>query len=311
MSESEVTRCGVVAVIGAPNAGKSTLINRLVGSKVTIVSPKVQTTRARVRGVVIRGAVQLIVVDTPGIFRPRRQLDEAMVAAAWGGLEDADAALLLVDAREAHANPQGPAAGDTQRIIEALEQSGRKVDLALNKIDLVPRPALLTLAERFATSPSVGEIFMIAAENGDGVDHLLAHLCARARPGPWLFPEDQAADVPSRLLAAEVTREKLFLRLHEELPYASTVETESWKAQKDGSVRIDQIIYVERDGQKAIVIGKGGQTLKQIGAAARHELEEMLGHRVHLFVHVKVRPGWAQERARMTAIGLEPSKAKP
>lgn len=302
------TRCGAVAVIGAPNAGKSTLVNRLAGTKVSIVTPKVQTTRARVRAIAMAGQAQIIFVDTPGIFRPRRSLDEAMVAAAWEGAKDADVILLVVDAADEVENPDGLAAQDTRRILDGLAQSGLKATVALNKIDGMKRDTLLALTQRIAASPATGDVFMISALKGDGVDDLMAHLAARMPEGPWHYPPDQAADIPERLLAAEITREKLFLRLHQELPYSLTVETESWQERKDGSARIEQTIFVERDGQKAIVIGKGGATLKAIGAAARAEMEELFGRRVHLFLHVKVREGWAEEPARLRALGLEPAK---
>lgn len=300
------TACGFVAVLGAPNAGKSTLVNRLVGAKVSIVTHKVQTTRTRIRGVTISGSTQIVFVDTPGIFAPRRRLDRAMVAAAWEGAAEADAVLVIVDAaRLAAKDGGGKAAEDTERIIEGLGRSRLKAILVLNKIDAMPRKELLAVAERLFDPGIFTETFMISAENGDGVDDLLAHLVRLMPEGPWLYPEDQAADITGRLLAAEVTREKLFLRLHKELPYASTVETESWRVLKDGSIRIEQIIFVERDSQKAIVLGKGGRTVKEIGEAARRELAEMFGTKVHLFLHVKVREHWGEDPARYRGIGLE------
>jgi GTPase len=299
------THCGFVAVIGAPNAGKSTLVNTLVGSKVAIVSPKVQTTRMNVRGVAMRGEAQIVFVDTPGIFAPRRRLDRAMVAAAWSGAGDADAVVHLVDAADLASNPQGHAARDTDAIIEGLKESNRKAALALNKIDAMKREQLLPLAEKFAAAGVYEQIFMVSALKGEGLETLSDWCSAKMPEGPWLYPEDQAADIPSRLLASEITREKIYLRLHDELPYASAVETEKWEERKDGSVKIDQIIYVQRDGQKAIVLGKGGATIKAIGALARKELEEIFGRRVHLFLFVKVREDWAEKRDHYRDLGLE------
>jgi GTPase len=299
------TRCGFAAIIGAPNAGKSTLVNALVGSKVAIVSPKVQTTRMNVRGVAMRGETQIVFVDTPGIFKPRRRLDKAMVAAAWSGAGDADAVVHLVDAAEVSEHPNGHAAADTAAIVEGLKQSTSKAALALNKIDAMPREQLLPLAEKLNASGVYGQIFMISALKGDGLDALGAWCEGKMPEGPWLYPADQAADIPSRLLAAEITREKIYLRLHDELPYACAVETEKWEDRKDGSVKIDQIIYVQRDGQKAIVLGKKGQTIKDIGAASRKELEQIFERRVHLFLFVKVRPDWADKREHYRDIGLE------
>jgi GTP-binding protein Era len=302
---SETTRCGFVAVLGAPNAGKSTLVNALVGQKVTIVSQKVQTTRIPVRGIAMRGNAQIVFVDTPGIFAPKRRLDRAMVNAAWGGAADADAILLIVDAPELSANPGGLAGGDTERIVEGLKDAGKKVALLLNKIDGMRRDTLLPLADRLNKSGRFDRVFMISALKGDGLDEVLDYCAALMPEGPFLYPADQAADIPSRLLAAEITREKLYLRLHDELPYASTVSTESWKDQKDGSVRIDQTIFVEREGQKGIVIGKGGAAIKAIGEAARHEMEEVFGRRVHLFLHSKVAARWGDTRAHYQEWGLE------
>ena len=291
-------RCGFIALIGAPNAGKSTLLNRLVGAKVSIVSPKVQTTRARVLGIALRGEAQAIFIDTPGIFEPRRRLDRAMVAAAWSGAADADIVVLLVDAGRAVSK-------DTRRIVEGLAKTGRKAVLALTKIDLVKRAKLLGLAEELNETGVFTDIFMISATTGDGVDDLMDTLVSRLAEGPWLFPEDQVSDMPARLLAAEITREKLFIQLHEELPYSLTVETESWENFKDGSVRIGQIVYVRRDTQKAIVLGKGGRRVNSVGAAAREELEQILDRKVHLFLHVKVRENWGDNPERYRDWGLD------
>lgn len=299
------TRCGFVAVIGAPNAGKSTLVNALVGSKVAIVSPKVQTTRMNVRGVALRGETQIVFVDTPGIFKPRRRLDKAMVAAAWSGAGDADAVVHLVDSAEVAEHPNGHAAADTNSIVEGLKAANRKAALALNKIDAMKREQLLPLAQKLDATGVYEQVFMISALKGDGLDALGAWCEARMPEGPWLYPADQAADIPSRLLAAEITREKIYLRLHDELPYSSAVETEKWEEKKDGSVKIDQIIYVQRDSQKPIVLGKGGATIKSIGAEARKELEEIFGRRVHLFLFVKVREDWADRREHYRDLGLE------
>ena len=298
-------RCGFAAVIGAPNSGKSTLVNALVGSKVAIVTPKVQTTRMNVRGVAIRGEAQIVLVDTPGIFAPRRRLDRAMVNAAWAGAADADAVVLLVDAADFAANPQGHGAHDSEAIIEGLNAANRKAALALNKIDTMKVGDLLPLAAKLTAACDFEEVFMISALKGGGLDDLGAWCAAKMPEGPWLYPADQSADIPSRLLAAEITREKIYLRLHEELPYASAVETEKWEERKDGSVKIDQIIYVQRESQKAIVLGKGGASIKTIGALARAEMEEVFARRVHLFLFVKVREGWADSREHYREIGLE------
>jgi GTPase len=304
-NESTATHCGFAAIIGAPNAGKSTLVNALVGSKVSIVTPKVQTTRMPVRGVAIRGAAQIVFVDTPGIFKPRRKLDRAMVKSAWTGAHDADAILVIVDAPALAAEPRGLAALDTQSIVEGLRQSERKAALVLNKVDAMPRAELLPLAERLDAEGVFARVFMISALKGDHIDDV-AEWCAGQMPqSPWLYPADQAADIPMRLLAAEITREKLYLRLHDELPYETAVETEAWTERDDGSVKIDQVIYVQRDGQKGIVLGKGGRAVKQIGESARHEIEEMLGRRVHLFLFVKVRENWADTSEHYRTIGLE------
>ncbi|HRX38134.1 MAG: GTPase Era [Parvularculaceae bacterium] len=310
--ENVTTRCGFVAIIGAPNAGKSTLVNTLVGAKVSIVTHKVQTTRTRVRGVAIEGDTQLVFIDTPGIFAPRRRLDRAMVAAAWDALEGADATVLMVDAPSYIAGSSSAkadaaarrAAADTDAIVEALKVRGLKVILAVNKIDAIARDKLLGLVQTLHETGVFEDVFFISAQTGDGVADLKKHLAERAPVGPWMYPEDQLSDLSERLLAAEITREKLFLRLHQELPYDSTVETESWAESKSG-VRIEQTIYVARDGQKGIVLGKGGQTLKAIGAAAREELTELLGQPVHLFLHVKVRENWADEVARYRQMGLD------
>jgi GTP-binding protein Era len=299
-------RCGFAAVIGAPNAGKSTLVNALVGTKVAIVSPKVQTTRMNVRGIVMRQESQIIFVDTPGIFRPRRRLDRAMVGAAWSGAGEADAILLVVDAADLTANERSPAARDTEAILAGLKEGKqKKTALVLNKIDGMKRTDLLPLVEKFHAQGVFEDIFLVSALKGEGLEELLEWTRARMPEGPWHYPEDEAADIPARLLAAEVTREKLYLRLHDELPYASTVETEKWEERKDGSVKIDQVIYVQRDGQKAIVLGKGGATIKKIGELARTELEEMFGRRVHLFLFVKVREDWADQREHYKEMGLE------
>jgi GTP-binding protein Era len=300
------TRCGFCAIIGAPNAGKSTLINALVGTKVAIVSPKVQTTRMPVRGIAIAGETQIVFVDTPGIFRPRRRLDRAMVSSAWAGAEEADAVLLIVDAADLTGRDNSSGARDTMAILENLKQSpAKKKALVLNKIDGLKREKLLPLVEKLHAEAVFEDVFLISALKGEGVADVAQWVAARMPEGPWLYPEDQAADIPLRLLAAEVTREKLYLRLHDELPYASTVETEKWEERKDGSVRIDQVVYVQRDGQKAIVLGKGGATIKKIGELARTELEELLGRRVHLFLFVKVREDWAEKSEHYREIGLD------
>jgi GTP-binding protein Era len=290
--------CGYVALIGAPNAGKSTLLNQLVGRKLAIVTPKVQTTRSRLLGIAIEGAAQLIFVDTPGIFEPRRRLDRAMIAAAWAGAADADQVVLLVDATR-------PDAPDTRRIIEQLAASRRRVILALNKIDLVRREKLLGVVDDLSRKAAFDQVFMISGLTGDGVTDLKQHLAEAMPPGPWLFPEDQLSDAPERWLAAEITREQVFLQLHDELPYAASVETESWEDRKDGSARIDQVIYVQRPGQRAIVLGDKGQRIKNIGARARAELERLLDRRVHLFLFVKVRDNWLEDPERYTALGLD------
>ncbi len=302
-------RCAIVAIIGAPNAGKSTLVNKLVGEKVAIVTHKVQTTRAPLRGVAMRGETQLVLVDTPGVFAPKRRLDRAMVRAAWGALEDADIVVHVVDAASFARTPPNAAdkhaTEDVERIIARLKDVGAKAMLALNKIDAMERPALLAVTKNLHETGVYADVFMISAEKGDGVEDLAAALAARAPEGPWLFPEDQAADAPARLRAAEITREQLMLRLHDEVPYDATVETESWTQKKDGSVRIEQTIYVARESQRKIAIGDGGRTVKAIGQAARADIAKMLGAPAHLFLHVKVRENWSDERARYEAIGLD------
>ncbi|MFD1625055.1 GTPase Era [Azospirillum griseum] len=292
-------RCGFVALVGAPNAGKSTLLNAMIGSKVSIVSPKVQTTRTRVLGITIVGDSQLIFVDTPGIFKPKRRLDRAMVAAAWQGAEDADVIGVLYDVSRRGVDD------DTLGIIERLKEQGRKAILILNKIDLVKRDVLLGIADGFRESGVFTDTFMISAANDDGVTHLRNFLAERLPEGPWHFPEDQISDMPMRLLSAEITREKLFLQLHQELPYSATVETEVWEEFDDGSVKISQVIFVQRESQKAIVLGKGGQRIKSLGLAARTELQAMLERRVHLILFVKVREDWVDDPERYSAWGLD------
>ncbi|MBV9824465.1 MAG: GTPase Era [Alphaproteobacteria bacterium] len=291
-------RCGYIALIGAPNAGKSTLLNQLIGRKLAIVTPKVQTTRSRLLGIAIEGATQLIFVDTPGIFEPRRRLDRAMVAAAWAGAADADQVVQLVDATR-------PEAGDTRRIIEQLAAGKRRAVLALNKIDLVRREKLLAMADTLFQAGVFEKVFMISGLKGDGVADLRHYLAGLMPAGPWLFPEDQLSDAAERWLAAEITREQVFLQLHDELPYAAAVETEAWEERKDGSARIDQVIYVQRAGQRAIVLGDKGQRIKSIGARARAELERLLDRRIHLFLFVKVRDNWVDDPERYAALGLD------
>lgn len=295
------TRAGFVALIGEPNAGKSTLLNRMVGAKVSIVTHKVQTTRARIRGIAMEGDAQIVFVDTPGLFRPRRRLDRAMVAAAWSGAADADIVVLLV---EAH---RGLTPG-VEAILAALRDrigEGRPVALAINKIDRVKAEMLLKLAEEMNAAFAFEKTFMISAERGHGVADLKAWLGLTLPEGPWFYPEDQIADLPLRMIAAEITREKLTLRLHEELPYQLTVETERWEDKPDGSARIDQIVYVARDGHKGIVLGRRGETIKAVGQAARAELIEFLGRPVHLFLQVKLRENWLEERERYSEMGLD------
>jgi GTP-binding protein Era len=295
-------RCGFIALIGAPNAGKSTLLNRVVGQKLAIVTPKVQTTRTRLLGIAVEGDAQLIFVDTPGIFAPRRRLDRAMVAAAWAGSADADATVLLVDA----AATRGSIADrDTNHIVERLKEGKRRAILALNKVDLVRRDTLLGRADTLFKTGIFDHVFMISSLNGSGVEDLKRHLAATVPEGPFLFPEDQLSDVQERWLAAEVTREQVFLQLHDELPYAATVETETWEERKDGSVKIEQVIYVRRTSQRAIALGQGGQKIKSIGAKSRAELETLLDRRVHLFLFVKVRDNWIEDPERYAALGLD------
>ena len=292
------TRCGFIALIGAPNAGKSTLLNALVGSKVSIVSRKVQTTRALIRGIAIEGQAQLIFVDTPGIFSPRRRLDRAMVATAWTGAHEADLAGVLIDARNGIEE-------EAEDILRRLEDVKTPRVLILNKIDVVSKENLLTLAKHANAAAKFESTFMVSALTGDGVGDLKAWLAMRMPHGPWLYPADQISEAPMRQLAAEVTREKLFERLHQELPYHSTVETEVWKELRRGDVRIEQTIYVERESQRKIVLGKGGQTIKAIGEAARKEIAEIAGVKVHLFLFVKVRENWGDDPERYRAMGLE------
>lgn len=305
-------RAGFAALIGAPNAGKSTLTNRLVGSKVSIVTRKVQTTRFPVRGVLSEGETQIVLVDTPGIFKPRRRLDRAMVASAWGGAEDADAVVHLVDVQAELAVIENRAKAadhrqieDARAITEGLKASNTKAVLALNKIDGVKRDSLLQVVQIYADTKAYEEIFMISAERGSGVDDLKASIARRMPEGPWLYPEDQAADLPMRLLAAEITREKIYLRVHDELPYAAAVETTAFEERPDGSVRIEQTVYVERDTQRAIVLGHGGQTLKWIGQSSREELTELMDRKVHLFLTVKTDERWAERRDLYGQVGLD------
>lgn len=297
-------RCGFAALIGAPNAGKSTLLNRMVGTKVSIVTPKAQTTRSRVLGIALAGPAQIVFVDTPGVFRARTRFDRAMVRAAWDGARGADATVLVVDSRRGRGV-------DTERIAQGAARMNSKLTLALNKIDLIDRRALLELAAAFSGRRAangellVSETFMISALTGDGVAELRAALAAAMPPGPWHYPADQAADMPRRLLAAEIVREKLFMQLQRELPYDAAVETEAWTERADGAVRIDQAVHVRRDSQKAIVLGKGGQRIKAIGVGARAELERMFARRVHLFIRVKVRKDWPEDPARYSDLGLD------
>lgn len=297
-SEGRPTRSGFVALLGATNAGKSTLVNRLVGAKVSIVTHKVQTTRSIIRGIVIRDRTQIVFVDLPGIFRPRRRLDRAMVSTAWGGARDADIVLVLVDAERGMGE-------ETRALMQRLEDMPRRRILVLNKIDRVKRESLLQLAGDANEAAKFERTFMVSALTGSGCDDLLDYLAESLPEGPWYYPEDQISDLPQRQLAAEITREKLYLRLHQELPYASHVETERWQERKDGSVRIEQTIYVERDSQKKIVLGRKGETIRSIGEAARKEMAEELGHPVHLFLFVKVRENWGDDPDRYRDMGLE------
>jgi GTPase len=292
------TRCGVVALIGAPNVGKSTLLNALVGAKISIVTPKVQTTRTLIRGIVVEGSAQLIFVDTPGIFAPHRRLDRAMVGSAWGSTQDADIVALLVDSRNGVQD-------DDEAILRKLGNVRALKVFVLNKVDLVAKPALLALTRSLNDRARFAATFMVSALSGDGVGDLKRWFAAHVPTGPWLYPEDQISDAPLRQLAAEITREKLYLRLHQELPYQSTVETEVWKELRGGTVRIEQTIYVERESQRKIVLGKGGQTIKAIGAAARAEIAAAIEQPVHLFLFVKVREGWSDDPERYREMGLE------
>lgn len=296
--ETAPTRSGFVALIGAPNAGKSTLVNQLVGTKVSIVTHKVQTTRALVRGIAIRNRTQIVFVDTPGVFQPRRRLDRAMVRTAWGGAKDADVVLAIVDA-ERGVSP------DVETIVERLKETRRPVVLLLNKVDRIKREKLLALTQDLSSRVEFERVFMISALTGSGCDDLMNWLAERLPEGPWYYPEDQFSDLPLRQLAAEITREKLFLRLHQEIPYASTVETELWEQKPNGSVRIEQTIYVERDSQKAIVLGRKGETIKAIGQAARTEIAEAADQKVHLFLFVKVREHWSDDPERYREMGLD------
>jgi GTP-binding protein Era len=294
----KTTRAGFVAVIGAPNAGKSTLVNALVGQKVAIVSAKAQTTRARLMGIAIQDQSQILLVDTPGIFEPRRRLDRAMVAAAWGGAGDADLVLLVIDAADGLNR-------EVERIIENLGHRDHPLWIAINKVDLVKKPNLLTLSVALTERLNPDKVFMISAAQGDGVPDLKGALAEAMPDGPWLYPEDEVSDATDRMIAAEMTREQIFNQLHQELPYSSAIETESWEDRPDGSTVIHQQIFVERDSQKAIVIGKGGSRLRTIGEKARAEISEHLGRKVHLFLHVKVNPRWGEDRSLYEDIGLE------
>ena len=298
MTEPQNKRCGFVALVGAPNAGKSTLLNALVGSKVSIVSPKVQTTRSLVRGIALHGESQIIFIDTPGIFAPKRRLDRAMVTSAWSGAADADLVGLLIDAKKGVDE-------EVEAILKKLPEVRQPKILILNKIDLIPRDKLLALAQDLNQRIAFEATFMISAINGDGVKALTEWLAAKMKPGPWHYPEDQISDAPLRVLAAEITREKLFDRLHEELPYQSMVETDSWEQRPDGSVRIEQTIFVERESQRKIVLGKNGQTIKAIGQAARREISEIAETNAHLFLFVKVRENWSDDPERYRTMGLD------
>lgn len=292
------THAGFVALVGAPNAGKSTLLNQMVGEKVSIVTPKVQTTRARITAIAMVDETQVVFVDTPGIFRPRRRLDEAMVGAAWTGATDADVTVLLIDA----------ARGLNDNVIEILdrfEELGQKIWVALNKVDLIRKDQLLAMTAELSQRPAIEEFYMISALNGDGVDDLRSALAKRMPVGPYMYPEDQVTDIPNRLMAAEVTREKLFLRLHQELPYGLTVETESWDEKRDGSIRISQVIYIARANHKSMVLGKGGRQIKEVGKLAREELSEIYGCTIHLFLFVKVREKWLDDPERFREMGLD------
>lgn len=294
-----VQRCGVIAVVGAPNAGKSTLVNQLVGAKVSIVTHKVQTTRTRIRGIAMHGNTQIVFVDTPGIFTAKRRLERAMVQAAWAGVEDADVVVVIHDAGRRKVSDE------TRLVLKRLAQSRREVVLVLNKIDLVKREKLLDLAAELSALANFSKVFMVSALEGDGTDDLLAYLASRMPEGPWLFPEDQLSDLSLRMLAAEITREKLFLNLHQELPYELTVETESWEDFKDGSARVQQVVYVGREQHKAICLGKGGKTVRMVREAAQKEMAEVFGQPIHLFIFVKVRENWLDDPERYRNLGLE------
>ncbi|MBH9994735.1 MULTISPECIES: GTPase Era [Bartonella] len=298
MNNDNKTHSGFVALIGAPNVGKSTLVNRLVGTKVSIVTHKVQTTRALIRGIIIHNNTQIVLVDTPGIFTPKRRLDRAMVTTAWSGAKDADIVLVLVDAAKGLDE-------ETEEVFASLSKVKQEKILVINKVDSVPRPSLLELTKKLNEGQTFSETFMISALKGTGCDDLLDYLAKKLPEGPWYYPEDQISDMPMRQLAAEITREKLYMRLHNELPYASTVETESWEERPDGSVKINQIIYVEREGQKKIVLGTKGETIKAIGQAARKELMDILEQKVHLFLFVKVRDHWSDDPERYREMGLD------
>ena len=298
MNNDNKTHSGFVALIGAPNVGKSTLVKRLVGTKVSIVTHKVQTTRALIRGIIIHNNTQIVLVDTPGIFTPKRRLDRAMVTTAWSGAKDADIVLVLVDAAKGLDE-------ETEEVFASLSKVKQEKILVINKVDSVPRPSLLELTKKLNEGQTFSETFMISALKGTGCDDLLDYMAKKLPEGPWYYPEDQISDMPMRQLAAEITREKLYMRLHNELPYASTVETESWEERPDGSVKINQIIYVEREGQKKIVLGTKGETIKAIGQAARKELMEILEQKVHLFLFVKVRDHWSDDPERYREMGLD------
>ena len=297
------TRCGFVALLGAPNAGKSTLVNAVVGEKVSIVTRKAQTTRATVRGVLVCGETQIVFVDTPGLFPPRRRLDRAMVTSAWAAAADADALALLIDARKEAA--RAGVSEETAKILGRLKEIKKPKALVLNKIDLVARETLLELAARINAALPFDETFMVSAATGDGLDRLVERLAALMPEGPWLYPEDQIAEAPIRSLAAEITREKIFERLHDELPYNATVETDSWTDLPDGSARVEQTVFVTRESHRKIVIGEGGRTIKAIGSAARKDIAQAHGQPVHLFLHVKVRENWQDDPERYRAMGLE------
>ncbi len=298
MTDAPPSRCGYAAIVGAPNAGKSTLLNRLTGAKLSIVSPKAQTTRFRVLGILVRGGSQILLVDTPGIFRPRRRLDRAMVAAAWTGAEDADLVLLLVDARAGLTDP-------VRAIVDDLARRRRPAWLVLNKVDLIDPARLLPLTAELTKLAGFAEVFMVSATTGSGVGELVDALAAAMPEGPHLYPDDDLTDLPDRLLAAEIVREQVFLQTREEVPYGTTVETDSFRTLRDGAIRIDATIYVARAGQKAILIGGGGARVREIGARARAELARVLEHKVHLFLNVRERAGWDEETARLKALGLE------